>query len=266
MKMEFSLAKDTDERNLDSDGRVAEVKYDGVRIGYLNTGNRPLLKSRSGNTKNQQFQELMEVDIPEDTILDGEVIVEKPAGTFSSKLMKRNNTQDEFRQKVMSRKIPVTFVVFDITRLRGKDLTDLPYHKRREKVEEVVGNIESERLEVSKKFEDVEEGWNYANRKGLEGVIVKKKDAKYVEGRSDVWKKYKTFEEKQLVAVEYEEHNKGVTVETEAGHRLTVNGHGEAEKVATTIEKKGMAKIDVGFLEETDDGSLRHPTYRGLEV
>lgn len=262
----FCLAKEKENPDLsDNEGRVAEIKYDGTRTAITTVEDLKLV-NRRGAVKNRNYPELTEIPVPDDTVIDGEVIVEtedNPGGEFN-KVLRRANLDDQFQQRILRDKIPLTFIAFDILRYEGEDVTGKSWSERREILEEVVNSIPSEKIKCSALFQDLQDGWSYANKHGLEGIIVKKEDAEYEEGRSSVWRKIKTFEEMEAEAVKYEEHSKGIKVWTEEDHELTVNGQEVAQKVADRIDEEGSVKIDVGFLEETENGRLRHPTFRGI--
>ena len=101
---------------------------------------------------------------------------------------------------------PIIFYAFDLLRLNGKDLKNLPIEERKAKLEELLekppGII---RYSVSFK-KDVEELFSRAQEFGLEGLIGKRLGSRYEAGkRSGAWIKLKLHQEQEFVIGGYTE-------------------------------------------------------------
>ena len=87
--------------------------------------------------------------------------------------------------------VPVAYVVFDLLRLGGHDLTTRPWHERRHLLDQIADDLPSG-VDVARVYEDGEDLLTAADRQGLEGVVAKRRDAPYVPGgRTRQWVKVK---------------------------------------------------------------------------
>lgn len=59
---------------------ISELKIDGIRLLLSKWDNVIKLYTRHGNEITGKFPELLNLDIPDGTILDGEVVVPGPGG------------------------------------------------------------------------------------------------------------------------------------------------------------------------------------------
>lgn len=112
-----------------------------------------------------------------------------------------------------------------------------------------------------------------ARANNLEGVIVKKMDAKYDYKRTNTWLKVKANETLDLTIVDIEEgegrleNNCGKIVVEYKGKRVGV-GSGLSDEMRQAIWDDPDAFIDeiaeISFQEITEAGSLRHPVFEGI--
>jgi DNA ligase 1 len=59
---------------------ITELKLDGIRLILSKIDNKIWLYTRHNNEVTAKFPELLTIDIPAGTVLDGEIIVTDPAG------------------------------------------------------------------------------------------------------------------------------------------------------------------------------------------
>ena len=170
---------------------IFEVKWDGIRaISYLNDD--MTIRSRNDKELRYNFPELEELkDLARNIVLDGEIVVMKEGSADFQKLIERSKTSSQRDIEYMSREFPATYVVFDILECRGKPLIDLPLIERKNILKETLK--EGKHVIISLFVE--EEGEIYyqeALKKGVEGMMAKKKTSSYTPGvRSDNWLKIK---------------------------------------------------------------------------
>ena len=237
------------------DGWVAEPKIDGVRA--LLEQNK--ITGRNGNDYTYKFPEL-KTDI--DAVIDGEIVCQNES--FES-TASRVHTKDLFQIKLLSKKFPVVFKVFDILEINGRDLTNLPLLERKELLNTIdFKNSNYEILPFYQGQEKIEWLWDDVKVKDSEGIILKREDSRYVDKRSPNWVKLKNFKEAILEFNAYEEHPKGILLKNDNGHRVNVNGY-QAINVLAILQTTGKVKAEVQYLsynKETD--AYRFPSFRGL--
>ena len=132
---------------------VFEVKWDGVRsILFFNKVQRTIeLQSRNGKFITHRYPEIVtalqitsssqsDIKCEKSVILDGEIVVldkKKEYLSFQNH-QKRMNVDSTRDIEILSRQLPVTYYLFDILYLDGKNLQTLPFLERRRILSEVV--------------------------------------------------------------------------------------------------------------------------------
>ena len=170
---------------------VFEVKWDGIRaISYINDDLS--IRSRNDKELRYNFPELEELkDLAGNAVFDGEIVIIKEGRADFQTLIKRREVSLPRDIDYMSREFPATYVVFDILEREAKPLIDLPLIERKDILKKTLK--EGKRVSISLFVE--EEGEIYyqeALKKGVEGIMAKKKDSRYMPGvRSDNWLKIK---------------------------------------------------------------------------
>jgi DNA ligase D-like protein (predicted ligase) len=171
---------------------VYEIKLDGYRaLGIKSNGSVRLL-SRRNNSFNRQYPLIVEAlaELPEDTIVDGEVVALDASGFPNFNLL----------QNYRSEAARIHFFVFDLLVCRGRDLTKLPLIERREVMRSML-KFSSGRVRITDYLEASATDMLHAVRQqGLEGIIGKRKDSIYEIGkRSGSWIKYRVNRGQELV-------------------------------------------------------------------
>ncbi|HEY0700997.1 MAG TPA: DNA ligase, partial [Micromonospora sp.] len=169
-----------------------EFKWDGVRaVADVHAG-RARFWARSGVEITAAYPELAglgrQVD---DALLDGEVVVLDRRGVPSfPALAERMHVREPARAARLADTLPVTYMVFDLLRFRGADLTGWSYAERRRVLEQL--GLGGPRWAVPPVFRDGPATWQAAEEHGLEGVLAKRLDSAYRPGnRSADWVKVK---------------------------------------------------------------------------
>jgi DNA ligase 1 len=89
-------------------------------------------RSDDGYVLFDRFPELATLDLPPDTIVDGEIIVTDENGHPQTlKWSKRFQTTNSVKAQTLINTYPVEYCVFDLLRLRGEDITRLPLMERK---------------------------------------------------------------------------------------------------------------------------------------
>ena len=174
-----------------------EFKWDGIRaIGAWNTDGLRLF-TRGGNDVTHKYPELTDVDpgfAAPSGIVDGEIIALDGRGRPNfGRLQQRMNRSKAREIGRIVEKIPVHFALFDALRAGDEDLTALPLSARRERLEQLTsGPALSPSIVVPPVFDDVDAALAASREYGLEGIMVKDPNSRYLAGaRSDDWLKLK---------------------------------------------------------------------------
>jgi len=160
---------------------IYEIKLDGYRILARCQGGQVRLFTRNRNDWTAKMASLaMEVaTLPVETAwLDGEVVVLGEGG-----IPDFNALQNAFDNRGTE---AITYFVFDLLYLNGRDLCGLEFRQRRELLEALFAGHDQWRVRLAQTF--ATDGRNVlqsACKMGLEGVIAKKVNAPYRSARSD---------------------------------------------------------------------------------
>jgi ATP-dependent DNA ligase len=114
------------------DGWLYEPKWDGFRAIVFRDGDGVQIVSRDNKSLNRYFPELepaLMESLPEDTVIDGEVVLADDKGLDFDALQLRIHPAAS-RVKMLSEQIPASFVAFDLLACRGKDLRAEPLSVR----------------------------------------------------------------------------------------------------------------------------------------
>ncbi|MGN9915988.1 non-homologous end-joining DNA ligase [Micromonospora palomenae] len=174
------------------DGWAYEFKWDGVRALADITGGRQHMYARSGVEITAAYPELITLaEQVDDALLDGEVVLLNQTGQPSfTALAERMHVRDPAKAARLAAAAPVTYMIFDLLRLRGEDLTGRSYRERRAALEAL--GLGAARWAVPPTFADGAATYEAAGEHGLEGVMAKRVDSVYRAGvRSPDWLKVK---------------------------------------------------------------------------
>ncbi len=184
-----------------------ELKWDGVRALVLADAQRIRLISRNGNDMSASYPELTDRSCwpPQDFAADGEIIAVGPSGRPDFGLlqgrMKLTKAADVAKARATT---PVRLMLFDLLTEAGTDLRRKPLRARRERLEAFFrsGALDGScPVDLSQVIDaDVGHILESAEELGLEGVMAKRTDGRYVGQRSRSWLKLK-FEKTQEVVV-----------------------------------------------------------------
>ncbi|MDX6469598.1 MAG: bifunctional non-ous end joining protein LigD, partial [Gaiellaceae bacterium] len=169
-----------------------EVKWDGYRaLGYVRGGEARLV-SRNENDLTARFPEvakaLAKAARSPECVVDGEVCAldERGRPSFSAMQQGKQGT-------------PLVYAVFDVLEIDGVPVLDVPLTERRERLEQLL-DLRQRTVQISGFFEDGEGLLEAAVEQGLEGVMAKRPQSRYVEGkRTRDWLKIKTHGREEFV-------------------------------------------------------------------
>ncbi|MCY0914421.1 DNA ligase D [Massilia antarctica] len=189
------LATLVDQPPPDPTGWIFEVKFDGYRLLARIEGKQVQLFTRNGHDWTHKLEplhkELVRLKLP-DGWYDGEIVVHDENGKPDFGLLQLafdgSNTAD------------IVYFVFDAPYFKGYDLRDVPLEARRALLGAALEKAPSDAVRFSSEFgTDPEELVVAACKLGLEGVIGKRRDSRYVSRRSPDWIKLKCGQRQEFV-------------------------------------------------------------------
>ena len=276
----------------DDKGWIFEIKWDGYRAlaekekdVQLVSRNKKLFKQFS--SINAELKKL-----PGKWILDGEVVILDKKGRSDFQLL-----QNFQRRKVGS---PV-YYVFDLLFYQGKDLRHLPLMERRHILKQLLKKARLKSVKFSDHIEKQGKAFfREARKKGLEGIMAKKKESLYRSTRTRDWLKIKTGMRQEVVIGGFTEPKGGraylgaLLVGVYKKGKLVYVGHvgGGFDREALKEMYQKLKRIEIGkcpfveepqpntpvtwvsprlvcevkFAEWTEEGMLRQPVFVGLRI
>jgi len=168
---------------------VHEVKWDGVRVLTEVRDGRVRMYSRNGNDITVAWPELSTSPVGErDLLVDGEVIALNEHGLPDFRVLQdRMHVRNAQAARRLAETVPATYMVFDLLRLDGEDLTGLPWEERRARLEGL--GLESA-WQVPAVYDDGAMLHDATLAQGLEGVVSKRRSSRYhFDRRTDSWLK-----------------------------------------------------------------------------
>ena len=191
-----------------------EPKYDGIRIlAFVADGSVSLL-SRNGNSKTEQFPEIVEAlsvvsrARKKPFVLDGELVaMNRGAPARFQQLQGRMHATDRAHIAARRDDTPVAYVVFDVLLDGDETLINEAQHVRRAHLLQLLIPPVPHVLRISESLAgDPKKLLAKARARGWEGVIAKRKDAIYEPGkRSRAWQKLKIEQRQEFVVGGYTE-------------------------------------------------------------
>ena len=192
--------EDKDFASLDPTEFIAEWKWDGIRVQVAGSRDgEPRLFARSGDDISHTFPDVTAA-ATFDAVLDGELLV-RGKGSEPAPFA---DLQQRLNRKAVSKKhletYPAFVRVYDMLFDGGEDLRGLPWTTRRARLERFMASLD---VEAARHF-DISpvvdfRSWDQlasirasSRGTGMEGLMVKRRDAPYVAGRpKGPWFKWK---------------------------------------------------------------------------
>ncbi|PKW27910.1 non-homologous end-joining DNA ligase [Phycicoccus duodecadis] len=168
---------------------VHEVKWDGMRVLVDVRGGRVVVTSRTERDVTAAFPELDGLaGTYDDLLLDGEVVAMDEGRPSFHALTERMHVTQRRKAETLAATRPVTLIVFDLLRLFEQDLTGQPWTTRRRLLEEL--DLTGRSWQVPEVHDDGDVLLRVTDEQGLEGVVSKRRSARYLTGRrSPDWRK-----------------------------------------------------------------------------
>lgn len=169
-----------------------EVKWDGIRVLAETRDGRLRLTSRNQNDVTPAWPDVATGGgVPpteRDLLVDGEIVVLDEAGRPDFRvLQERMHVRRAGAVAGLAARLPATYLVFDLLRLDGRDLTAEPLERRRALLGEL---LDGSAWQVPPAYDDGAMLLEATRQQGLEGVVSKRLGSRYRPGeRSPHWRK-----------------------------------------------------------------------------
>jgi bifunctional non-homologous end joining protein LigD len=169
-----------------------EIKFDGYRVQVHLRDTAITVFTRRGNDWTKRFKKIADEAWhinAGSAIIDGEVVVPSVDGTTDFSVL-----QNELK----GRSAKIVLVAFDLLYLNGYDLRKLPLIERKARLKNLITETD---IQFSESFEiDGGEMFKHACKTGLEGVVSKVRESKYVSDRVNDWVK-KTCAQRETLTI-----------------------------------------------------------------
>jgi bifunctional non-homologous end joining protein LigD len=226
------------------DEYLYELKWDGIRALVAFEDGKVRIRTRNQNDITAQFPELQ---VAEKAfrgtcgLFDAEIIcVDKTGRPEFKKVISRMMASGESNILKQSRINPSFCYIFDCLYLDGRPLISDPLWKRKEWLKDAVKFDTPYR--VTEFVDDGESLFNAAKEHSLEGIMVKRRDGKYLAGkRSDLWQKVKVQQSGEVYIIGYTPGN--------GDRSKTFGALHIAERVGEELYYRG--KVGTGFDDNT---------------
>jgi bifunctional non-homologous end joining protein LigD len=192
----------------DRENWALELKWDGVRaLAFIERG-KVRLMSRTERDITVTYPELARLGAAtshKQLLLDGEVVVFGEGGwpEFEA-LQPRMHVSSAAQATLLAGQTPVTYLVFDLLQLDGRPLLDLEYGERRSLLDGL--GLSGSFWQTPPNFpgSDFEAVKAVSVAHGMEGLVAKRLDSRYVPGgRADSWRKIKNLLTQEAVVAGY---------------------------------------------------------------
>jgi DNA ligase 1 len=243
-------------------GLVMSIKLDGLRATFKNGK----FYSRKGITLQglTHLEDALKAYKVKNYVLDGELTIPGQHFQVLSGKLRSNVTCPE-----------AVYNIFDIIP-HELDTNLITFDKRLKKLHDIFSdnsnNINLVKHVLAKSVDHIHETFKKAISMKYEGLVIKTKDYVYQHKRSKDWLKIKMEHTEDLPIVgffegkgKYENQLGGIIVDRKGVHVSVGSGFTDEERVLYWLTREQyLNKIaEVAFHEETLDGSLRHPVFKG---
>jgi bifunctional non-homologous end joining protein LigD len=276
----------------DDAGWVFEDKYDGFRMVAKIEHGKVTLYSRNGKIISDSYIEVAKAleGVKGDAVVDGELVALDTNGVSHFQLL----------QNALRNEAKLQYCAFDLMFHDEEDLRGRPLLERKQRLRAILPRhkliaFSRHRKTFGTKF------FEQAARQGLEGIMAKRAESRYVSGaRTTDWLKIKTSKRQEVVIAGFTAPRRtrpffGALVlavrekngwryighvGTGFSHKALEEVHGRLVKLKTakspfpskvkdetvTTWVKPALVAEVKFTEWTSSGEMRHPVYLGLRT
>jgi DNA ligase-1 len=223
-----------DQDSLSTDDIFVEWKWDGIRAQALRRSEHTSLWSRDEELLDDRFPEIVEAlhGFPEGTALDGEIVPMRDGRPLPFARLEERIARKHVTRTVLEH-TPAIFLAFDVLEDAGADIRSLPLIERRGRLERLFedsspGAVRLAELVHGRTWEQLDELRRGARGRGVEGLMLKRKDSPYTAGRvQGTWWKWKVDPLLVTAVLVYAQAGEGNRSELFADYSFAVWNNGE---------------------------------------
>lgn len=275
------------------DNWIHEMKFDGYRLISV-IHDKIKIFTRNQNDWTNKFEDLVgalkKLKL-KDAIFDGEIVAYDKKGMPNFQALQNSLSGDEPQQLV--------YYVFDLIAYQGYDLSSLDILTRKQILKKIIAKADKKVIQFSDHIQGKgEKTFESACKMGFEGIVSKHIDSGYSQRRTREWLKVKCSNRQEFIVVAYTKprgsrpyfgalllgyYDKG---KLKYCGRVGTGFNDDTLKSLYALLKKYEIKecpleepfkstaiqswvkpqivVEVEFTEWTQEGSLRHPSFKGL--
>lgn len=194
----------------DDPGFLFDIKWDGVRAMASKSDGQWSFWGRNTQDYTPRYPELCDAlqDVPDRTILDGELVIMRDNRPDFHALMSEHRGRSGRRG---SAREPVAFVIFDMPYSDGRSLLRVPLAERRALLRVVLSSARPPVLCCDGVVGKGIDLFRQAIAAGHEGIVAKRLNSPYIPGkRNDAWRKIKQSTDIPCVVIGYRVDGSGL--------------------------------------------------------
>jgi bifunctional non-homologous end joining protein LigD len=179
-----------------------ELKLDGFRAQAIKSGGKVHLRSRNDKDFNRKYPTIVKAlaAIPDETVIDGEVVALDAAGRPSFNALQNFGTGA----------VTIVFYAFDVMVVNGRDVMGEPLTTRRELLSQVLESLGEPIRESPELHAGLPDLIRSVKAHGLEGLVAKSRDSGYEAGqRTGAWQKMRVNRGQDFVIGGYTQGGRG---------------------------------------------------------
>jgi DNA ligase-1 len=169
---------------------AAEWKWDGIRAQGVRRSGETFLWSRGEDLVTPRFPEVADAvaALPDGCVLDGELVAWRDGRVAPFALLQQRIGRTKLSAAVLAR-APVAYIAYDLLEHEGVDLRTRPFSERRARLETLVagvgeGVVRLSPLVEAATWQDLATLRQDARARGVEGLMLKRRDSAYGIGRT----------------------------------------------------------------------------------
>lgn len=262
---------------LQAEGYLFDLKIDGVRCLATVKDGHAALASRTGQSLTSAYPEIA---LPLGRmftwgtwVFDGEIAVNDERGLPSWPLTHKRNAQGK-NASYWSQQMPATYYVFDVLEAGHADLRTTAYANRRQALEAEFRPGDG-RIQPNLSTADGHALWDVVCQHRMEGMVAKRAESPYRDGRSSDWVKIKRTSTVSCMVGGYDP-GEGSRAGTFGGLHLYLlddDGLVPVGKVGSGFSDVEIRRVmqamhhpplivEVEYLDVSPDGQLRQPVFQ----
>lgn len=191
----------------EGDDWLHEIKFDGYRTILAVSPKSALAFTRNGHDWSDRYALVVEAARAlkcRSATIDGEMCVQDEAGVTDFAGLRRSIKGAPER---------LVLFAFDLLTLDGRDIRGEPLIDRRRRLQDLIGQDPASRIQFSHHHTGEGEAFfRAADKAGLEGIVSKRASSRYLAGRTDAWRKVKSFEVGDYAILGVERSSTGIPI------------------------------------------------------